>query len=1068
MRILPTYTLITQQRHTSFKASNKNFSTYGILNETEMLHLLRSGSISPDAVCNTGETLLHAVVKNDNVALVNYLTINKKQAKAYINRPFNRQTPLDIAKSKQVREILLSRGAKHFNELPQDAIESYARLSISKPMLNDLNSDVTYSNQRKNSFANDTEALEDRIDKTETKRLNKPNYFDAFEEIEDDDELLNIDSKKVIDKTNDTSLMEEQKLSIIKESSPTKDLLLSNEVPVSAGSNVKSALKRIQNNSLNEVTIESPATFKNYSSLLIENTDPQNFQEIIGLEDAKRELLENIIIPLKDKHTNNVLSQNLIDIPNGILLHAEDNSLALIKALAKETGMPILQLLNPQELTPMLKDVENFYRDKNQRTIILIQGFDNFFPEHSNSLDKNNFRIRIKDCAKRGALIVATAKDKNTIDKSFIEPGIFDKILEIKKPTSQEREKYISKYFCKKPLFSGLNDTKSIRDISNLMEGFSYSNINHILEESGRSSLAIDKNNVDMSLLKCEIGNYAKEIGITPIDEWNKTAMYDTPEFSRIPMSEFEPKSLDELGGMQEIKEHLRNLYVRPMKHLDLLKEELGTSAIPDGAIFYGPAGNGKTYTARVLARELGLPFYETKLSDIGTALVHEEGKVIKKLAKQLDDKYRATGEMSVWFLDEFDSLGGERTGAAQHNKELVDALLQEFNNPSGRGFILIAATNDIKNVDSALKRRGRLGNWISFENPNLEERKDIIRKELAKSKSTKELINDDELINYFAKEFDGSSISNIVLSLNDAKRNSLINGIEFKDAVKNSLYINTKAQMAEFCDKAGLKQHEYHSWDFKTLDELGGMQSVKESLQENIIDVWNPEIRQALINNKRSLPGGVILEGPPGTGKTTIIETLARQMDVPLFKMNYSQSGNEFIHGVARNVTDIFNRLALQAKIIKRPVMLFFDEAEKFFPRYADKHQIEEVNTYKELMNNASANNIILVGATNHIDLVNAEIIGNPRRMGVVIHCGNPATEDRGKLLNKLLSNLPILTGEISDEEMKALVNITDGLSTGDIASIIDKTITKAVKTKQNLTGETLMKSFKQLLTCC
>lgn len=37
--------------------------------------------------------------------------------------------------------------------------------------------------------------------------------------------------------------------------------------------------------------------------------------------------------------------------------------------------------------------------------------------------------------------------------------------------------------------------------------------------------------------------------------------------------------------------------------------------------------------------------------------------------------------------------------------------------------------------------------------------------------------------------------------------------------------------------------------------------------------------------------------------------------MDVPLYKMNYSQEGNEYIHGVARNVTDIFNRLALEAK---------------------------------------------------------------------------------------------------------------------------------------------------------
>lgn len=119
-------------------------------------------------------------------------------------------------------------------------------------------------------------------------------------------------------------------------------------------------------------------------------------------------------------------------------------------------------------------------------------------------------------------------------------------------------------------------------------------------------------------------------------------------------------------------------------------------------------------------------------------------------------------------------------------------------------------------------------------------------------------------------------------------------------------------------------------------------------------------------------MPGGVILEGLSGTGKTTIVETLAREMNVPLFKMNYAQDGNEYIHGVSRNVTDIFNWLPLQSKIIKKPVMLFVDEAEKFFPRYANGHQVEEVNTYKELMNIAASSGIILMAATNHIDMVN------------------------------------------------------------------------------------------------
>lgn len=118
-------------------------------------------------------------------------------------------------------------------------------------------------------------------------------------------------------------------------------------------------------------------------------------------------------------------------------------------------------------------------------------------------------------------------------------------------------------------------------------------------------------------------------------------------------------------------------------------------------------------------------------------------------MAKQLNDKYAATGEMSVWFFDEFDSLGESREGGetASHKQEVTDTLLQEFNNPASKGYILIAATNDLEGVDPALRRRGRLGNWIGFSNPDADARIDVIKKELAKTPFTKELAESKEFL---------------------------------------------------------------------------------------------------------------------------------------------------------------------------------------------------------------------------------------------------------------------------------------------------------------------------------
>ena len=919
--------------------------------------------------------------------------------------------------------------------------------------------------------------IHDAVRKAENEIQNTKNvdYFDAFEEVEGVgvNTGVNTEQEHALTELPQNSSTE---LAEVKEvPSPVQTDTLSHPIDVVGEGNsiakqedyeeVITTNEVIANEKKRKVT-ELPDSYKNYPIMELKPEDPVSIDDIIGLENIKREFKENVITPLNEQGVNVTLKANNVDIPNGILLSSVADAVSVVKATASETGMPILQVMDLETLKPMMKDIEKHYKEKGVKTIILIQGFDKFFNDQNSALAERNFRLVMNECGKKGALLIATTDDKENVCKSFKKSGLLDKILEVQKPTLEDRKTYLLQYFGDKHLFRELKNDNTINELAELMDGFNYADIDRVLDESARTAVSNSNDNVSRELALTELKEFTAERGMTPVDKNNITGQYDTV-MKRVPVTEDEPKSLDDIGGMPEIKAMLRKMYVEPMKKYDLLRAELGNAAIPDGAIFYGPAGNGKTLTAKTLARELGLPYYETKLSDIATSYVHEESKAIRKLAQQLRDKYKATGEMSVWFLDEFDSLGSEREGAAQHNKELVDTLLQEFNNPSEMGYILIAATNDISNVDSALKRRGRLGNWIPFHNPILAERADVIKMTLAKTGFTKELSENQEYVNKLAKEFDGSSMSDIVNVLNDAKRMKILEDKDFDEAIKIALDINTKRQMAEFCNKAGLNAHTYGANAFQTLDELGGMEEVKKQLEENIIDVWDPEVRKIFKENKIDLPGGVILEGPPGTGKTTIIETLARQMDVPLYKMDYSKMhDSSFIHAIARNVSEIFEKLKLQSKIIKKPVMLFFDEAEKFFPRTArEKHELEEVNTYKELMNNASENGIILTGATNHIDMVNQEIVGNPRRMGTVIHVDNPDEEGRKNLFEKLRDNKPILASVLTAGVIAELVALSDGLSIGKITDTLNKLVSQSIRHKQGVNEQAVIDAFKKVI---
>ena len=1030
MYITPVITRQFANKNIGFKSQEE------LPTEKDLLNEARKGKLDVNQVSREdGETLFQKLVKNNYVAVVSYITAKPSERDRIINFTNNGISPLDYAQTKEMRALLISRGANkektqaavktsqpQRNNNAVDAREAAAKIYAENPIK--VQPSAMQPVMKENVSVKEPE-IKNAPQPIVEEAPAKVDYFDSFDEVEDNDY---------------------------------------EETPTTPAKN--ESHENIEQSKVEEKGIKIPQSYSNYKVLTLTPDDPQKIDDIIGMKDIKTEVKENVIIPLTQKGAILTLKANNIDIPNGILVETPENMTQFVKAMSAETKMPALQAFTPQEVKPMLNDIEKNYKETGTKTIILIRGFDKFFNSNQSTcsnggLDENNFMLTIENCADKGALIFATADEKCNINKKFLSAGLFDKVLELPKPSIEDRRMYLQEYLSGKHLFSRVADI--IDEIAEKTESFTCSDIEKVLEESARKSVSDENYVISPETVREELANFTKEAGICPIDDYNKTAMFDTPEFKRVPISEDEITRLDDLGGMPDVKERLKNLYIEPFKHFEELKSQLGSSAIPDGAIFYGPAGNGKTLTAKVLARELGLPFYETKLSDVASSYIHEVSKNIRKMAKQLNEKYAATGEMSLWFFDEFDSLGEARGGnTASHKQEVTDTLLQEFNNPSSKGFILIAATNDLDGVDPALKRRGRLGNWIAFSNPDREGIIDVVSKNLAKTPFTEQLSHNPEFLAKAAKEFDGSSMASIVSVLTDAKRAAILSGADFSHCVKQCFDDNAKRQMGEFCNKAGLKQHQYSEYDFKNLDELGGMTEVKEELQDNIVDVWNPEIRAALLANKRAIPGGVILEGPPGTGKTTIIETLARQMDVPLFKMNYAQEGNEYIHRVSKNVTDIFERLALQAKILKKPVMLFFDEAEKFFPRYAQGHQVEEVNTYKELMNKASRNNIILVGATNHIDMVNQEIIGNPRRMGTVIHVGNPEEKDRANLFNKLLFGLPILAVPLTPIVVSKLAKASAGLSIGQISDSIDKAIVKAVKKKQNITEEQLLGVFK------
>ena len=202
---------------------------------------------------------------------------------------------------------------------------------------------------------------------------------------------------------------------------------------------------------------------------------------------------------------------------------------------------------------------------------------------------------------------------------------------------------------------------------------------------------------------------------------------------------------------IQEIVEFLKN----PSRYT-----ELG-GKIPKGALLVGPPGTGKTLLAKAVAGEAGVPFFSMSGSDFVEMFVGVGASRVRDLFRQAKEK-----SPCIIFIDEIDAVGRARsknpsTGGNDERENTLNALLTEMDGfGTNSGVIILAATNRVDMLDSALLRAGRFDRQISVELPDLHERKEIFQVHLRNVK-----IDDTIDIDFLARQtpgFSGADIANV------------------------------------------------------------------------------------------------------------------------------------------------------------------------------------------------------------------------------------------------------------------------------------------------------------------
>ncbi|MBU1658267.1 ATP-dependent metallopeptidase FtsH/Yme1/Tma family protein [bacterium] len=185
--------------------------------------------------------------------------------------------------------------------------------------------------------------------------------------------------------------------------------------------------------------------------------------------------------------------------------------------------------------------------------------------------------------------------------------------------------------------------------------------------------------------------------------------------------------TFNDIGGISDVKMELEEI-------IDFMKNPKRYKSfgarLPKGVLLIGPPGVGKTMIAKAVAHEAGVPFYYQS----GASFVQI---YVGMGAKRVHELFRAAknNSPSIIFIDEIDAVGKKRDGQRNDEREAtLNQLLTEMDGFEGSGsVIVIAATNKIEVLDSALLRAGRFDRRIFVELPTKMEREAILSKYLQK-----------------------------------------------------------------------------------------------------------------------------------------------------------------------------------------------------------------------------------------------------------------------------------------------------------------------------------------------
>ena len=268
---------------------------------------------------------------------------------------------------------------------------------------------------------------------------------------------------------------------------------------------------------------------------------------------------------------------------------------------------------------------------------------------------------------------------------------------------------------------------------------------------------------------------------------------------------------LDDVAGMEDVKDQIRLRMIEPLKRPEEAKKHgLGVGG---GILLYGPPGTGKTFIAKAVAGELGLPFYPITAADVfGKFVGDSEGNIRAIFAEARKNP------LSIIFVDELETIFRKRdANVHETTQKVISVLLQELDgvdSQSKNPILVIGATNTPWMVDEAFLRSRRFDVKAYVGLPDYAARKKIIEN----SVKTVEYPVDQDAIEYLTEAtegFCGADISGLFESVRQAAFDRKLNHytkdlfVEAREKAVPSCNAEISQKIAEWEESFGLTREK-------------------------------------------------------------------------------------------------------------------------------------------------------------------------------------------------------------------------------------------------------------------